>query len=93
MHDQRSQARPPGAVPSAARSEVIERRVLLELITDPPPQGDDLAQLAARLDEPPLAVERAVTALERAGLALRDEDVVRATPAARRFDQLWPIRT
>ena len=37
-------------------------------------------------------VEPAVTALERAGLARRDGDVVRASHAALYFEHLWRVK-
>jgi len=91
-HDQRSPAQGVETIALDGRSGALERRVLLELVTDPPPEGDDVMRLAARLGAPPAAVQHAVAALEQAGLALRAHGVVRATPAAIRFDELWPIR-
>jgi len=92
MHDQPSPARRPGATPSDGRCAFIERRVLLELVTDPPADGDEPAQLATCLSERVEDVDLAVTALEQAGLARRERGTVHATIAARRFDALWPIR-
>ena len=66
--------------------------MLLELVVDPPPAGDRLSTLARSLDIPGFSVEPAVAALEAIGLAARDDDTVRATPPARYFEYLWPVR-
>jgi hypothetical protein len=66
--------------------------VLLELVTSPPPEGDDIGKIASSLDELRSDVEAAVSELIDSGLATRDVDTVRATPAALRFEALWPIR-
>lgn len=68
-----------------------ERVVLLELVVDAPIEGDTTAELAARLQLPPVAIDRAAEALAGSGLAVRDGDVVRASTAALRFDALWPV--
>jgi len=68
-----------------------QRLVLLELLVDPPPEGDAVADLAVVLDRPPAAVSAAVAALGLAGLAERLEERVRATPTALAFDALWPV--
>lgn len=67
-----------------------ERRLLLELVTDPPPEGDRLSDLADALGLSHLAVAGAALALTSAGLASTRADLVSATRAARRFDELWP---
>jgi len=68
-----------------------QRIVLLELVVDPPADGDRLGALMERLGLPPGAVEPAVAALEVIGLARLREGVVRATPPARYFEHLWPV--
>lgn len=70
--------------------DCVQRRVLLELVTSPPEQGDELDRLASVLDRSRAAVEAAINALVDVGLAERDEQRVRATAAAIRFDALWP---
>jgi hypothetical protein len=86
----------PGA-PSGASTSDLERRVqrwlLLELVTAPPADGDEIAKLAWGLKELEPDVAAAVDALVAVGLAVRDGDRVRATQAALRFDELWPVRT
>jgi hypothetical protein len=87
----------PGAPSGASSPESVQHRVqhwvLLELVTAPPPQGDEIAKLAWGLDELQAEVDAAVGALVEAGLAVRDGERVRATAAALRFDELWPVRT
>jgi hypothetical protein len=86
-----------GAVSGAPSPGSIEHRVqrwvLLELVTVPPPEGDDISKMAFGLKEQRPDVEAAVDALVAAGLAARDGDAVRPTAAALRFDALWPVRT
>lgn len=88
MHDHRSSSRLDG-LPSDDR---IQQLLLLELVADAPPEGDTLAELTVRLGFPRDVLLEAAAALLGAGLARPIEDgVVRATPAALRFDALWPI--
>ncbi|HTE63795.1 MAG TPA: hypothetical protein VK631_25790 [Solirubrobacteraceae bacterium] len=68
-----------------------QRLLLLEILVDPPTDGDALADLAAVLGRPPDAVSAAAAALERAGLAERRDDRVRASPTALAFEALWPV--
>ena len=69
-----------------------QRLVLLELVVDPPRAGDPLSELVRLLAVPGSSIEPAITALELAGLAQREGDVVRATASARYFECLWPVR-
>ena len=69
-----------------------QRLVLLELVASPPPEGDDLRYLRHVLDVPSEAIAPAVGALEAAGLAQRHGSRVLATPPARYFEHLWPVR-
>ena len=80
-----------GRSAEADRFEETQRRLLLELVVDPPAAGDRIADLSARLRESPRAVSDAAEALVAAGLAVVDDDVVRASPAALRFESLWPV--
>ncbi len=75
----------------ADRDEELQRRLLLELVVDPPPEGDRIGDLAGRLDASPAELDRAAAALAASGLAVRDDDVVRASAAALRFEELWPV--
>jgi hypothetical protein len=87
----------PGMRSSAScRTDVeqrVQRWVLLELVTAPPPRGDEVLKLAGSLDELETDIEAAVDALVAVGLAVRCGDRVRATAAALHFDELWPVRT
>jgi hypothetical protein len=91
MHDHRIHETPPRGPRPGSPQHHVQRRVLLELVTTPPPDGDELGRLAHALDEPRHEVEAAVQALVDAGLAERDGDTVRASTAALRFEALWPI--
>jgi hypothetical protein len=62
-------------------------------VTAPPPDGDEIATVAANLHELEADVDAAVDALAAVGLAIRDGDRVHPTAAALRFDELWPART
>lgn len=72
-------------------SDEAERLLLLELVVDPPEAGDPLSRLVARLRLGHAELDRAADGLVAVGLAVRTGDLVRASPAARRFDELWPI--
>jgi DNA-binding MarR family transcriptional regulator len=74
----------------AAKHDELQRRLLLELVTHPPADGDRLDELAHRLDAPRDRVVAAIDALSVAGLAHRDATTARASNAALRFEQLWP---
>jgi hypothetical protein len=91
MQDHPSPDRGPGAAPPGEDGDEAQRQVLLELVTDPPPGGEDAALLAARLGLRTDRVLAALAALSAAGLAACADGMVRATAAARRFDALWPI--
>jgi hypothetical protein len=91
MHHQRNPGPRSGASSHTRTGCRVQRWVLLELITAPSPEGDEIAALAAGLGEQRAEVEAAVDALARVGLASRGADRVRPTPAALRFDALWPV--
>ena len=83
---------PPSRLPDPYSLEYhAQKIVLLELVVDPPDEGDRLAELVGRLGLPPDAVAPAVLALDAIGLAERDVDVVRASLTARYFEYLWPV--
>ena len=67
-----------------------QRRLLLELVVDPPPGGEPVAALAVRLGRPGAAVIAAALALDRAGLLLRERGTLRASATALAYDALWP---
>lgn len=92
MHDHRTPRRPRHVASPDTPAFAAERLLLLEIVADPPPEGDDLAQLAGRLQVPPVQLEAAARSLVAAGLAqLADGSVIRASEAAMTFDALWPI--
>jgi hypothetical protein len=84
---------PPTRLPDPDSLEYrAQKTVLLELVVTPPPEGDSLAYLIDRLPIPGHAIEPAIAALERAGLAIRDGDLTRASAPALYFEYLWPVR-
>lgn len=91
MHDHRNG----GPLSLRPDPDSIEYRaqkvVLVELVVTPPPEGDRLAELVARLPIPRDSVEPAMRALQLAGLAVRDGDVARASAPALYFEYLWPV--
>jgi hypothetical protein len=93
MQDHPNPGAPQGASSPDSVQHRVQRWVLLELVTAPPPEGDAIAKLALGLKELEADVEAAVDALVAAGLAVRDGDRVRPTAAALRFDELWAVRT
>jgi hypothetical protein len=89
MHDHRN-AGPPRPAPGSPEY-VAQRRVLGQLVVDPPPTGDRIDTLPAAVGLSMPAVTSAVAALIRAGLAEQDGEFVRASPAATYFEYLWPV--
>jgi hypothetical protein len=87
-----SDRRPAALAPPRTSAFDDQRRLLLELLVDPPPDGDAIADLAAALDRPAGSIAAAAAALAGAGLADCERDRVRATPAALAFEALWPVR-
>lgn len=92
MHDHRNGGPPPRPPAHDRIAYRAEQVVILELVVCPPEKGDRLDELIERLGVPAASVEPAVTALERAGLARREGDVVRASPAALYFEHLWRVK-
>ena len=82
---------PEAAPPSGSPTHDIQRQLLLELVTTPPPTGDGLDRLARALGASRHEIEGAVQDLVDVGLAEFDGDTVRASTAALRFEALWPI--
>jgi hypothetical protein len=93
MQDHPNPGAPQGACSPGSVQHRVQRWLLLELVTAPPPEGDEIAKLAFGLKELVPDVEAAVDALVDAGLAVRDGDRVRPTAAPLRFDELWAVRT
>jgi hypothetical protein len=90
MRSHRNAGNPRPAARSGGDHDELQRRLLLELVTHPPPEGDRLDELVRRLDAPYERVQAASDALAAVGLADRDATTVRASPAALRFEALWP---
>jgi hypothetical protein len=63
-----------GAVSPGSLEHRVQRWVLLELVTQPPPEGDDISKMAFGLKELRPDVEAAVDALVAAGLAAQEGD-------------------
>lgn len=69
-----------------------QRRLLLELIVDPPSGGDHVADLSQRLQIPVAAIEAAAATLQNVGLAWRIGRRLAASPPALAFEALWTVR-
>lgn len=82
---------PAGIAPPGTAAFDDQRLLLLELLVDPPHDGDALPALAGALGRPERAVRAAATALASVGLADRRGVRVRATATALAFDALWPV--
>jgi hypothetical protein len=93
MQDHPNPGVPSGAPCPGSVEHRVQRWVLLELVTAPPPDGDEIDRLAYCLDELRPDIEAAVRALVDVGLAEHDGQRVRATAAALRFDALLQVRT
>jgi hypothetical protein len=91
MHAHRSAAPSAGVARPGSPAFEHQRRLLLELAVDPPPDGDAVAALASALELAPDQVEAAAAGLERAGLAERRGGRLFATPAVLAVDALWPF--
>ena len=88
MQDHRNAGAPPEPGTPEHR---MQRVLLLELLTDAPPEAEALTALAARLREPVEPVASAAAALAAAGLAELARGRLAAAAPARYFDVLWPI--
>jgi DNA-binding IclR family transcriptional regulator len=87
----RSHPRPRALAPPGTAAFDDQRLLLLELLVDPPPEGDAVAELAAALGRPERSVVAAASVLARVGLAERRGRRIRASPSALAFDALWPV--
>jgi len=81
----------PGIAPPGTPAHEHQRRLVLELAAEPPPEGDCPAELAAVLGLAPHALEAAADALVAAGLAERRAGRLRASPQTLVLDALWPL--
>ena len=93
MQDHPNPGAPSGGPSPGSLEHRVQRWGLLELVTVPPPEGDDISKMAFGLKELRPDVDAAVVARVEAGLAAGVGDPVRPTAAALRFDALWPVRT
>jgi hypothetical protein len=92
MHPHRTVPWPdPIAAPGSRRFD-DQRLLLLELVVDPPADGEPLDLLATRLGRTRAAIVAASKVLERAGLAERAGGGLRASACALAFEALWPVR-
>ena len=69
MQDHPNPGAPSGAPSPGSLEHRVQRWVLLELVTVPPPEGDDISKMAFGLKELRPDVDAAVDALVAAGLA------------------------
>ena len=92
MHHHGNRDRP-FTLPARSSPEYrAQRVVLLELVASPPPEGDRISYLRDYLPVPSHTIAPAIAALETIGLATQLDGRVWATPAARYFEYLWPVR-
>ena len=91
MQDHRSPRWPTAIADPGTPAFEDQRLVLLEILVDPPDEGDSLLELSRTLERSYLRVESAAAALCKAGLARRADDRLVATDAAVALEALWPI--
>lgn len=92
MQDQPSHNPTPRVAPQGTPEYAAQRRLLLELVVDPPTGGDHVADVAQRLDLSPEAIEAAAAVLQDVGLAWRIGRRLAASPSAIAFEALWRLR-
>lgn len=78
--------------PPGTATYETQRLVLLELVVDAPPNGDPIERIGRVLDRSSTDIEVAIRALALVGLATQRDGQAFATPAARYFEHLWPVR-
>jgi hypothetical protein len=91
MQGHRSDLWPAGVAPHGTPAHEHQRRLLLELAVEPPPDGDRVDDLARTLELSPVALKAAADALIAVGLAVRRDGRLFPTPATRAMDALWPL--
>lgn len=83
---------PPLRLPDPGSLEYMAQRlILLELVVDPPFDGDRFEDLCETLGLADVGAHDAVAALAAIGLVERIAGVVRASEAARYLEHLWPV--
>jgi hypothetical protein len=92
MHGQ-GNGGPPVRLPDPSSLEyTAQRLVLLELVVDPPADGDRFDDLCETIGLADVDAEGAVAALVAVGLAEWRASVLLASAAARYFEHLWRVR-
>jgi hypothetical protein len=91
MHSHRIADPPAGVARPGSPEFEHQRRVVLEVAVDPPPDGTSVAVLAADVELTAAQVDAASAGLERAGLVERRAGRLRPTLALRALETLWPI--
>jgi predicted transcriptional regulator len=74
--------------PRAVTGAKLERAIVLQLLRDDREQEWSSRQLAAEVDTQAPALEQALSSLERDGVLRLERDVVRASRATCRLDEL-----
>jgi len=77
--------------PRAVDSSSLERAIVLQLLRDDHDQRWSREELRTELDADAIAVESALRRLHGEGVLCLAEEEVRASPAARRLDELGLI--
>lgn len=90
MHHHRNDW-PAGVARPGTQAHENQRRLVLELAVEPPPDGDRPADLARALELSTEALEAAADALIAAGLAERRDGRLFPSAATRALDVLWPL--
>jgi hypothetical protein len=91
MQSHRSDLWPDGVARPGHPAYEHQRRLILELAIEPPPEGQHPADLARVLELPPVAVNAAADALIAAGLVERRDGRLFPSPATRALEALWPL--
>jgi hypothetical protein len=91
MHAHRTAGPPAGVAHRDTPEFEHQRRLVLELVVAPPPNGDELDALARQLEISSEQLERAAAVLERAGLCVRRESRLFASDQLQAVEYLWPI--
>jgi len=91
MHGHRSDLWSAGVAPPGHPAHEHQRRLILELAVEPPPDGDRVEDLAQTLDLTPVALKAAADALIAVGLCERRDGRLFPSAATRAMDALWPL--
>ena len=91
MHGHRTDQRSAGVAPAGTPAHEHQRRLILELAVEPPPDGDRVEDLAKTLDLTPVALKAAADALIAVGLCERRDGRLFPSSATRAMDARWPL--